>query len=179
MNWEAVPADPRRIAFGKAAVRIAARVGWNESALAAASQESLGTPDAWQGLFPSGRTEALWFVSDISDASMALPFRSRPAFGLSEVIAVRLRQNALLKPFVRQVMKYDFLHGWQAFARMQRTAEVMLKCVPGAAGTIWLRRATLNLVYTYIVFRWLNDHSPGDERTIALTGRLMRHFRLG
>jgi hypothetical protein len=179
VRWDALPAAPRRIAVAQAVVKAAARNGFSRRAMAAASTASLGTADAWRELFPGGATEALWFVSAVSDASMRSALVERPPADMAAVIDERFEQNSHLKTFVRRVMLYDLLHPWQAVARMQRTARVMVECLPPNRRRVGRARLTLlNLLYTMLVFHWLFDGTDGDARTRRMTRSAMRRLSL-
>jgi hypothetical protein len=174
MRWDATPADPEAIALARDLVDRVPTSGWSRRTIAAASAGVLSDPERWRGLFPRGSRDAIWFVSTISDASMKLAFAA-PAAAMSSVILERLEQNRDLKPFVRQVMRFDIIHPIQALARMDRTARVMFDCVANRAGPP--SRAALialNLVYTAIVFVWLFDRGPADAFTRRVTPRAMR-----
>lgn len=153
-------------------------MGVGRRTLALAAAEVFGDRADWKRVFDDP-TVALWFVSDVSDASMRAAFTRVPARGMAEVIDLRLDQNVSLKPFVRRVMAFDMLHPFQALARMQRTAGVMFACLPpGQDGPGFFRLALLNLAYTGVVFIWLADRSAGDRRTKALTLKVMRWLAL-
>jgi hypothetical protein len=173
MRWDATPADPEAIALARDLVDRVPTSGWNRRTLAAASAGVLSDPERWRGLFPRGSRDAIWFVSTVSDASMKLAFAAAPAPAMSSVILERLEQNRDLKPFVRQVMRFDIIHPIQALARMDRTARVMFDCVatapPSRAALI-----ALNLVYTAIVFVWLFDRGPANAFTRRVTPKAMR-----
>ena len=175
MRWDAIAADPEAIALARDLVDRVPTSGWSRRTIAAASASELSDPERWRGLFPRGARDAIWFVSTVSDASMKLAFAATPAPSMSSVILERLEQNRDLKPFVRQVMRFDLAHPIQALARMDRTARVMFDCVANRAGPP--SRATLialNLVYTAIVFVWLFDRGPADAFTRRVTPRAMR-----
>lgn len=175
MRWDATPADPDAIALARDLVDRVPTSGWSRRTIAAASASELSDPERWRGLFPRGARDAIWFVSTVSDASMKLAFAATPAPSMSSVILERLEQNRDLKPFVRQVMRFDLAHPIQALARMDRTARVMFDCVANRAGPP--SRATLialNLVYTAIVFVWLFDRGPADAFTRRVTPKAMR-----
>lgn len=179
MRWDTIPAPPARRALGEALVTIASRRGWGHAALAEAAEAVLADPAGWRRHFPRGARDAIWYISEVSDASMRASFLDRPAPSIASVIAERLAQNAAMKPFVRRVMHYDIRHPLQAIARMQRTARVMSDCLdesrprPGA-----IRLTLLNLCYTTIVFLWLVDRSTGGRGTRAATRRLMGLLKL-
>ena len=133
----------------------------------------------WRAHFPRGPTDALWFISAASDASMRAAFVDQPAADMATVIGERFEQNRDLKPFVRRVMDYDVLHPIQALHRMQRTAAVMFDCLPpGRRASTGFGRARLNLIYTGLVLLWLLDRSPNDRRTFVVTRLAMRLARL-
>jgi hypothetical protein len=58
---------------------------------------------------PRGSRNAIWFISEVSDASMAFPFVDSPAPSILPVIITRLDQNDHLKPFVCKVMLFDVI----------------------------------------------------------------------
>ena len=179
MRWDVVPASPGRIALARALVDAAAREGFSRRAMATASMASLGSAEAWRELFPRGVTEAIWFISEASDASMRNAFAQKAASGMAAVIDERFAQNRDLKGFVRRVMVYDLLHPWQALRRMQRTARVMIECLEGGLTRVGPARLTsLNLVYTMLVFHWLFDRTDGNARTRRLTRGAMRSLGL-
>lgn len=179
MRWDVLPADPDRIDLARALVDATARRGWGERALSEASVSAAGESGAWRRIFPKGGRDAIWFISEVSDASMRAAFDATPAAGMSEVIAERFAQNADLKPFVRRVMFFDFLHPVQALARMQRTARVMIQCfAPERRAVSGGRITALNLGYTFIVFVWLLDGSQTQTLTRRTTVGLMRLLRL-
>jgi hypothetical protein len=139
-----------------------------------ASLAVFSAPDGWRAIFPRGSRDAIWHISLLSDASMMSAFANSPAAAMSVVIDKRFDQNADLKPFVRQVMLFDFLHPFQALARMQRTARAMYACLGAGNVPSWLALTRLNIAYTAIVFVWLCDDTLDDVRTKAVTRPLMR-----
>jgi hypothetical protein len=175
MLWDRVGADPDRRALALALIERVPLSGWRENTLAAASETALSHPNKWRQPFPKGSRDAIWYISEVSDASMKLPFLNSPATRMSTVIITRLDQNRHLKPFVQKVMLFDLLHPMQAFSRMQRTARAMFECLPPGDPRPSLRRiGGLNLIYTAIVFVWLFDRTDGDARTKRITRRSMR-----
>ena len=174
MDWNAFAAPEDRRLLSKAFVEWVPEHGVNRKTLALASEAVFGDPIRWREIFPTGATEALWFVSDVSDASMRAPFLITPAHGMAEVIDMRLDQNRSMKRFVRRVMQYDLLHPFQALARMQRTARIMYACLSANKRVSFLALVSLNLFYTTLVFLWLIDRSPNDKRTKTATARAMR-----
>lgn len=162
------------VALAQALVDIAARRGWGRGAMAEASTQVFGARDRWRDIFPRGPVQVIWFISEVSDASMRAAFADRPAPDMTAVIATRFSQNRRLKAFVRRVMGFDLAHPVQALARMQRTARVMFDCLaPDRRGSSPLGRAALNLVYTGLVFIWLLDRSPDDRHTLTATRAAM------
>lgn len=177
MRWDVLEAPPEKIALARELVRICSEGGWGRAALQVGAQIALQDPELWRPLFPAGPRDAIWFISEISDASMKAAFELAPAGSMSEVILERLSQNTALKPFVRRVMMFDLLHPVQALARMQRTSRVMLACLrSGHAQTA--RVTLLNLAYTAIVFAWLFDREGEGGLTRDLTTRLMTALKL-
>lgn len=179
MRWDILEAPPEKIALARELVRICSERGWGRAALRAGAEVSLRDPERWRALFPAGPQDAIWFISEISDASMKAAFELAPAGSMSEVILERLSQNTALKPFVRRVMLFDLLHPVQALARMQRTSRLMLACLrphPGHAEAA--RAALLNLAYTAIAFAWLFDREGEGGLTRDLTTRLMATLKL-
>jgi hypothetical protein len=175
MLLDALEPDPRRKALAVALIARVPATGWRRATLDAASKQALGAADGWRAYFPRGTVDAIWYVSTISDASMKLPFLAAPAASMSQVILTRLDQNAGLKPFVRRVMLFDFIHPFQAFARMHRTARVMFECLPARErGPSFLALSALNVTYTAVVFFWLFDGGADGARTAALAQRAMR-----
>lgn len=175
MRWDSVAAPTEKVLLAQALTETTARTGWARGAFEAASLRALGSPRAWRKWFPRAGRDAIWFISEVSDASMARAFQGISAASMSAVIRERFCQNAGLKPFVRRVMVFDLLHPVQALARMQRTAGVMLGCI-GQTDVGFVRLTALNLAYTAIVFWWLFDGSAGDRHTHWLTERTMRLF---
>jgi hypothetical protein len=178
MDWDVLPTDPDRLRLAKCFVETVPACGVNRVALSQASSDTFGDATRWAEFFPAGSTEMIWFVSDVSDASMRAAYAVEPAQRIADVVAVRFAQNAELKPFVRRVMQYDVLHPFQALARMQRTARVMYACKAHAERLGFIRAALLNVFYTVLVFFWLYDQSPGNVRTKATTDVLMRLLRV-
>lgn len=110
---------------------------------------------------------------------MQRAFGEWPADDLAAVVVERLRQNGELKPFVRRVMAFDIRHPVQALGRMQRTANVMFRCLgPQTLPPSFADLTVLNLIYTAIVFFWLFDRSPGDARTRSLAAQATRLVRI-
>jgi hypothetical protein len=179
MDWSAATrADPRKLRLAQALVAISARRGWGRGTFEAAAAECFGSPGAWREVFPGGAGEAIWFISEVSDASMGAAFEPNSADGMAEVIGERLAQNAALKRFVARVMMFDLRHPVQGVRRMQRTARCMAGCLARAAPIGGTRLAALNLAYTGLVMLWLADRSRGERITAAATRRLMRLLRL-
>jgi hypothetical protein len=178
MDWTALTADEHQVRLARSVVGVVPLCGVNRAALAKAAQAAFGDPWKWTEIFPGGPTATIWFVSDISDASMRAAYRLAPAERMADVITERFAQNAGLKPFVKQVMRYDVCHPVQALARMQRTARAMYACkaFPGRPGIV--RLAALNVIYTALVFYWLADRSPDNGRTKAATEAAMRVLRV-
>lgn len=171
MRWDAVSAPHEKLALARALVDVTSRRNWSLGALQEASEAACGDAGAWRGAFPGGAHDAVWFISEVSDASMAAIFKNAPAHDLKTVIVERLAQNRDLKPFVRRVMVFDFLHPVQAVARMNRTARVMLGCLTAQSRRphAWM----LNLAYTLVVFIWLFDRSDADASSHRAAERLM------
>jgi hypothetical protein len=178
MNWDALPSDPCQLRLAKCFVDAVPDCDVSRVALERASRNAFGDSARWEEFFPAGPTEMVWFVSEVSDASMQAAYSAKPAQRIADVITERLAQNAELKPFVRRVMQYDALHPFQALTRMQRTAKVMYACRAGAERPGLISSALLNVCYTALVFFWLYDRSPGDVRTKAATDALMRILRV-
>lgn len=176
MDWTAVEAPPEKVALMQVAIELIPTQGVSVRALSAASHQLFGDDGQWLQIFPGGLTEALWFVSDVSDGSMAHAFANAPAKAMPEVVAVRFAQNAALKPFVRRVMIYDFFHPFQALARMQRTAKVMFDCLRRRRSPSFLHLAALNLLYTFTVMIWLADRSPDNRLADRCARILLRPF---
>jgi hypothetical protein len=176
MRWDVVSAPDEKVALARELVRVTPQLGWKRRALREASLVVSGDAGRWRHCFPKGARDAIWFISEVSDASMASAFDETPAHSMANVIAERLLQNADLKPFVRKVMLFDLGHPIQAVARMQRTAHVMVRCLsPERRRTSWAAcLLALNLAYTAIVFVWLSDDTLGSARTRRLTNGLMR-----
>lgn len=174
MRWDGLPAPVEKVMLAQALVQVTSRRLWGEGALREASLRAFSDAGRWRTVFPGRSREAIWFISEVSDASMRVAFEAAPAVRMEMVITERLAQNADLKAFVRRVMLFDFTHPVQALARMQRTAEVMLACVRAPR-----RRVTaLNLAYTLVVFVWLFDPSRDSVFTRTCTRVLMRLIRL-
>ncbi|MEQ1489660.1 MAG: hypothetical protein ABL932_03830 [Terricaulis sp.] len=172
MRWDELTADPAKLTLAQALVPLSARRGWNTDTLRLAANSACGAAEAWRLHFPRGARDAIWFISEISDASMAAVFEISPASNIAEVIGERLQQNSELKPFVFRVMSFDMLHPFQAITRMQRTAHVMRHCLAPdakAPGT-----TLLNWTYTFVVFVWLCDRTRGGALTMRLNRFLMR-----
>ena len=178
VRWESLAAAPDRIRVAQTLVTLSAQRGWSEAVMAEAAQAALGHQERWLEHFPHGPADAIWFISEVSDASMAERFATAGAASIGAVIDERLRQNRHLKHFVWKVMLFDLLHPVQALRRMDRTARVMVRCLarpPKAGGA---RVHLLNGIYTLLVFVWLLDRSPGDTITRRLTRLLTRPLRL-
>jgi len=177
MWWDRIEVGAEKRALALALIERVPHWGWRERTLRAASAAALCNEQGWRGIFPNGARDAIWFISEVSDASMMLAFHASPAICMSTVIAERLEQNAHLKPFVRKVMLYDLLHPIQAVRRMQRTAHAMLACMPRMdRAPSRFEVAALNAAYTVIVFVWLFDRTPGQiltSRTTASATRLI------
>ena len=166
MDWQAEAHPQDQIALAQSLVEVTMRRGWSRGALVEASQTVFGDPDRWRSLFPRGARDAIWFISRISDASMLAAFQVQPAADMANVIEARFAQNHDLKPFVFRVMLFDSLHPIQALARMQRTARVMMACLPAGLKRLdRLSLSRLNIVYTALVFIWLFDDAPMDRQT--------------
>jgi len=174
MDWSVVDGASDRVRLAQAFVRIVPSAGVNRQTMRLAAKEALGSADGWKKVF-DGPTEVLWFVSEVSDASMCAAFVGTPAREMTEVVNVRLDQNGSLKPFVNQVMLYDVLHPIQALARMHRTARAMYDCLGQGSPSAGQPRLTLlNLAYTGLVFRWLIDRSERDRHTKSTTRAVFR-----
>ncbi len=174
MHWDR-ETDPDRSSLALALVERVPKSGWREATLSAASEAVFADPTRWRRFFPKGARDAIWYISEASDASMRMPFSSSPALSMSQVIATRFDQNGHLKPFVRKVMLFDVLHPLQAVRRMQRTARVMFECLPDRGAMASPRAiAALNTIYTALVFVWLADRSDSNALTKRLTVRAMR-----
>ncbi|WP_126423869.1 hypothetical protein [Asticcacaulis excentricus] len=178
MDWFALVMPADRRALAKQLLVTIEEVGANRKALCLASIETFGHSSYWKKIFPSGVTEVLWFISEVSDASMASAFSMVPANDMKAVIDTRFEQNRDLKRFVWQVMIYDLRHPIQALKRMQRTAGVMMDCLGARPAPRFFHLASLNLVYTMIVFVWLTDRTPENRRTKAVTQVAMRWLGL-
>lgn len=179
MRWDVVPADARKMELSRALVDTSARRGWHAGCLEEASLSAIGDANGWRRFFPKGSRDAIWFISEVSDASMKAAFDAVPAADMTEVIMERFAQNDDLKPFVRRVMFFDLAHPFQALARMQRTARVMVDCLAPARrdvgnANIW----ALNAAYTLTVFVWLFDKSVDQAPTRNVAAALMRWLRL-
>ena len=177
MDWSVARGDSRAVAIARALVEITPQSGWTASALREASWRATGDPEAWRALFPKGSRDAIWLISEVSDASMRASLAGRIGVRVSDAIAERLEQNADLKPFVRQVSLFDFAHPLQAFARMQTTARAMLACA-GAERAGWLRRTGVNLIYSLTILGWLFDRSHADRASKAFARRGLGFLRL-
>lgn len=172
MRWDVLAADPEKLALAQALVPVTAKRGWSAATLNSAGVTAGYNADALRRHFPRGARDAIWFISEVSDASMAAVFESAPASSVADVISDRLKQNSDLKPFVFRVMLFDMLHPFQAVERMQRTAHVMRQCLAPEArapGT-----TLLNWTYTFVVFVWLCDRTRDDALTMRLNRWLMR-----
>ena len=174
MLWDRIASDPDTAALARALIERVSMWGWGEAALLAASEAAFEDATKWRQIFPRGSRDAIWFISDVSDASMTLPFVDSPAASMSTVIITRLEQNRHLKLFVRKVMLFDMIHPVQAFFRMQRTSRAMFACLGIGAPLPSLRAITgLNVIYTGIVFHWLFDRTDGNARTKRTAKRLL------
>jgi hypothetical protein len=173
MQWDR-ETDPDRSSLALALVERVPKSGWREATLSAASEAVFADPTRWRRFFPKGARDAIWYISEASDASMRMPFSSSPALSMSQVIATRFDQNGHLKPFVRKVMLFDVLHPLQAVRRMQRTARVMFECLDRGPMASSRAIAALNAIYTALVFVWLVDRSDGNALTKRLIVRAMR-----
>jgi hypothetical protein len=179
MRWDVLDAPPEKIALARELVRVCSVSGWGRAALRAGSEVALQDPERWRLLFPAGSRDAIWFISEVSDASMRAAFEDAPARTMTEVILERLSQNTALKPFVRRVMMFDLLHPFQALARMQRTSRAMFACLmPSPSRVTGAPVTMLNLAYTAIVFAWLFDPKGEGGLTRNLTARLMAALKL-
>lgn len=179
MRWDVLDAPPERIALARELVRICSARTWGRTVLRAGAESALRDGEAWRRHFPGGARDAIWFISEVSDASMEAAFAKTPAGAMAEVILERLSQNTALKPFVRRVMLFDLMHPIQALARMQRTARAMLRCVAAKPGSVRAAPVTaLNLAYTVIVFGWLFDPEGEGRLTRRLTAGLMGAVKL-
>jgi hypothetical protein len=127
--WDRIASDPDKAALARALIGRVPLLGWGETALSAASEAAFGDATKWRRIFPGGSRDAIWFISEISDASMTFPFSDSPAPSMSTVIITRLEQNGHLKSFVRKVMLFDIMRPVQAFSRMQRTSRAMFACL--------------------------------------------------
>lgn len=174
MRWDVLDADAEKIALARALVPISTRRGWGAATLRAAASAVCNDAEAWRRHFRRGARDAIWFISELSDASMAAAFENSPALRIAYVIWERLEQNSDLKPFVLRVMLFDMLHPFQAVARMQRTARVMRNCLAPSANAP--ATTLLNWTYTFIVFVWLCDRTHGDALTLRLNQWLMRQI---
>jgi hypothetical protein len=175
MWWDRIEADAEKRALAIALIEHVPQSGWRERTLCAASTAALCNEQGWRRTFPNGARDAIWFISEVSDASMKLAFEASPAGCMSTVVAERLEQNGHLKLFVRKVMLYDLLHPIQAVRRMQRTAHAMLGCMPRMdRAPSRFEVAALNAAYTVIVFVWLFDTTRGQSLTSRTTASVMR-----
>ena len=173
--WDRIASDPDKVALARALIERVPLWGWGEAVLSAASKAAFDDLTKWRQIFPRGARDAIWFISEVSDASMKLPFLSALAPSMSTVIITRLNQNRHLKPFVRKVMRFDVLHPFQALSRMQRTSRVMFACVGRThPATSFCSVAGLNVLYTAVVFVWLFDRTDGDQLTKRTASRLVR-----
>jgi hypothetical protein len=171
MRWDVTITDPVKLALAQTLTTTTARRGWNTAALREAASVVCGNAEAWRHHFPRGARDVIWFISEVSDASMAVAFENSPAPVMAQVIRERLQQNSDLKRFVFRVMLFDILHPFQAIARMQRTAHRMRGCLAPAAK---MPSATLlNWTYTLIVFAWLSDRTHENALTMWLNRRLI------
>jgi hypothetical protein len=173
--WDQIESDPDKAALAIALIERVPLLGWRDAALSAASEAAFSDATTWRQIFPRGPLDAIWYISEVSDASMRMSFSSSPAPSMSMVIITRLDQNDHMKPFVRKVMQFDIFHPVQAFSRMQRTSRVMLTCLGTCTPTPPLRTITvLNVMYTAIVFVWLFDRTAGNALTKRITREIMR-----
>ena len=172
MRWDVLAAAPEKLALAEALVPISSEQGWGASALRAAASAVCDDQEAWRRHFPRGASDVIWFISEVSDASMVAAFEGHPASRIADVIWERLQQNTELKPFVFRVMLFDMLRPFQAVARMQRTAQIMRRCLASGAKTS--NTTLLNWTYTFIVFVWVCDRTRGDALTMRLNRWLMR-----
>lgn len=172
MRWDVLAADAEKVALARALAAISAHHGWGAETLHSAAKAACGDTEAWRRRFPGGSRDAIWFISELSDASMAAAFENAPARRVADVIWERLSQSSDLKPFVFRVMLFDMLHPLQAVARMQRTAHVMRSCLAPSAKAP--ATTLLNWTYTFIVFVWLCDRTRSDALTLRLNQWLMR-----
>ena len=174
MLWDRITSDPEKAALARVLIERVPLCGWGQTALLAASEAAFEDATKWRRVFPRGSRDAIWFISEVSDASMTFPFIGSPAQSMSTVIIMRLEQNAHLKPFVRKVMLFDVFHPAQAFSRMQRTSRAMFTCLGAGARPPSLRLITgLNIIYTGIIFLWLFDQTEDNARTKRIARRLM------
>lgn len=175
MLWEQIETNRDKKALALALIERVPVSGWREHTLSAASEAAFRDANQWRRLFPRGARDAIWYISEVSDASMKLPFLASPAPSMCAVICKRLDQNSHLKPFVRKVMIFDVIHPVLAFFRMQRTSRAMFECLARAAPEPTRRAvATLNLTYTAIVFVWLFDRTHSNALTKWIIKRSMR-----
>jgi hypothetical protein len=89
MLWDEVESDSGRRRFGIALTVLVPRLGWGLDAIEQSSLAAWRSRDAWKKFFPAGCRDAIWYISGISDASMAHAFKPASAARMSEVIAVR------------------------------------------------------------------------------------------
>ncbi len=178
MDWTSIAADPEKIEISEEAVRQIERHGVTLFALDSASIAVSKAASHWRYYFPGGLTDALWFISEVSDASMAQAFVDTKAQDLSQVISIRFQQNTELKKFVRRVMLYDFCHPTQAIARMQRTARIMYACTGTIEAPNRARVLGLNLYYTLLVMVWLIDTRMTKRLNDFLVGILASRDKL-
>jgi hypothetical protein len=178
VRWDVVAVDPEKAALAQRLVDVSAQNGWNVRSLREASLSVMNDAEGWRRHFPKGSRDAIWFVSEVSDASMKAAFERVPAGGMTEVITERLAQNSELKRFVRRVMLFDLAHPIQALKRMQRTARVMVECLaPERRVSGCARVSALNVAYTLVVFVWLFDGGVSQSATGVVTRTLMRWLK--
>jgi hypothetical protein len=172
--WDRIASDPDKAALARALIERVPLWGWGEATLSATPEAAFEDATKWRRIFPRGSRDAIWFISEVSDASMMLPFIDSPAPSMSTVIITRLEQNGHLKPFVRKVMLFDIIHPIQAFSRMQRTSRAMFACLASAPLPSARAITGLNVIYTGIVLLWLFDRTEGDACTKRIARRLIR-----
>jgi ubiquinone biosynthesis protein COQ9 len=173
--WNSIASNPDKVALARALIERVPLWGWGEAVLSTASEAVFDDLEKWRRIFPRGSRDAIWFISEVSDASMKLPFLDAPAPSMSTVIITRLDQNRHLKPFVRKVMLFDVLHPFQALSRMQRTSRVMFACTDRThRAASYCSVAGLNVLYTAVVLIWLFDGTDADDLTKRLARLLVR-----
>lgn len=169
MDWSSINASRAKVSIARNAITCIPDLGVSAEAFDEAYSGAGLSGSTWREYFPGGLTDALWFISEASDSSMARDFVGAPAPDLAAVINIRFIQNRELKPFVRRVMVYDFFHPIQAVARMQRTARMMYSCLGRMDAPSKWRVAALNILYTFLVMVWLADRTQQDRVTKGLT----------